>query len=70
MTRSRGNIVLPLTTVAGATAFTRTNGAISTANSRTRWLAAALLASYARLPFFATTALALVVITMLAGRFC
>ena len=36
ITRSRGNIVLPLTTVAGATAFTRTSGAISTASSRTR----------------------------------
>jgi hypothetical protein len=38
-------MVLPLTTVAGATAFTRTSGAISTASSRTRWLAAALLVS-------------------------
>ena len=36
ITRSRGNIVLPFTTVAGATAFTRTSGAISTASSRTR----------------------------------
>ena len=45
ITRSRGNIVLPFTTVAGATAFTRTSGAISTASSRTRWLAAALLVS-------------------------
>ena len=36
MTRSRGNMVLPLTTVAGAIAFTRTSGAISIASSRTR----------------------------------
>ena len=36
MTRSRGNIVLPVTTVAGATAFTRTSGASSMASSRTR----------------------------------
>ena len=64
ITRSRGNIVLPFTTVAGATALTRTSGDISIASSRTRWLAAALLVSYARLPFFATTALALVVRTM------
>ncbi len=41
ITRSRGNIVLPFTTVAGATAFTRTSGANSTASSRMRWLAAA-----------------------------
>ncbi|HEX8337119.1 MAG TPA: hypothetical protein VF621_10345 [Pyrinomonadaceae bacterium] len=45
MTRSRGNIVLPLTTVAGATALTRTGGANSTAGSRTGWLAAASLVS-------------------------
>ena len=29
--------MLPFTTVAGATAFTRTRGAISTDDSRTRW---------------------------------
>src|ERR671927_325833 len=43
ITRSRGNIALPWTTVAGATPFTRTSGASSIASSRTRWLAAALL---------------------------
>ena len=36
-------MALPLMTVAGATAFTRTSGDISMASSRTRWLAAALL---------------------------
>ena len=45
ITRSRGNMALPCTTVAGATPFTRTSGASSTASSRTRWLAAALLVS-------------------------
>ena len=35
-TRSRGNIVDPATTVAGAIAFTRTDGASRIASSRTR----------------------------------
>jgi len=45
MTRSRGNIVEPLTTVAGLIPFTRTFGASDIANSRTRWFTAALLTS-------------------------
>jgi hypothetical protein len=36
ITRSRGNMVDPATTVAGASAFTRTSGASSTARPRTR----------------------------------
>jgi hypothetical protein len=63
MTRSRGNIALPCTTVAGATPFTRTSGESSMASSRTRWFAAALEVSYATEPFFATAALAEVVRT-------
>src|SRR6201998_3557701 len=43
-TRSRGNMVLPLTTVAGLTALTRTFGERETASSRTRCDSAALLA--------------------------
>ena len=60
MTRSRGNIDEPFITVAGATPFTRTSGAYATANSRTRWFAAALLVSYANEPSLGTTALTLV----------
>src|SRR5437016_6226972 len=54
---------LPSTTVAGATPLTRAIGASSMANSRTRWFTAALLASYASIPFFGTTAFALEVRT-------
>ena len=45
ITRSRGNIVEPCTTAAGLMPFTRTRGARETANSRMRWLTAALLTS-------------------------
>ena len=44
-TRSRGNMVEPLTTVAGLIPLTRTLGDRVTASSRTRWLTAALLTS-------------------------
>ena len=45
LTRSRGNMVEPLTTVAGLIPLTRTLGDRVTASSRTRWLTAALLTS-------------------------
>src|SRR5687767_11350265 len=70
LTRSRGNIVDPATTVAGAIAFTRTSGPRPMASSRTRWLIAALLTSYASLPALGTTAFAELVSTIEAGRFC
>jgi hypothetical protein len=44
-TRSRGNMVEPLTTVAGLMPLTRTRGARPTASSRTRCESAALLTS-------------------------
>src|SRR5438552_10873401 len=45
ITRLRGNIADPATTVAGAIAFTRTWGPSLMASSRTRWFNAALLVS-------------------------
>ena len=70
ITRSRGNIDDPATTVAGAMPLTRTSGPRRTASSRIKWLMAALLTSYASLPDFGTMAFAELVSTMAAGRFC
>ena len=68
ITRSRGNIAEPATTVAGAMPLTRTCGPSPTASSRIRWLIAALDTSYGSLPCLGTTALAELVSTMLAGQ--
>src|SRR5687767_10964620 len=70
MTRSRGNIVDPAITVAGATPLTRTSGPRPIASSRIRWLTAVLLTSYASLPAFGTTALAELVRTIDAVSPC
>ena len=70
MTRSRGNIAEPATTVAGAMPLTRTFGPRPIASSRIRWLIAALLTSYGSLPCFGTTAFAELVRTTVAGSPC
>ena len=70
ITRSRGNIDDPATTVAGAMPLTRTSGPRRTASSRIKWLMAALLTSYASLPCFGTSALAELVSTIVAASPC